>query len=70
MPADPAQLPDSLIAKIKALPPERIAEIADFVEVLRAREGERALTRAGAAASAPAFASVWDNPDDDVYDAL
>lgn len=70
MPADPAKFPDSLIAKIKALPPERIAEVADFVEFLGAREGGLALTRAAAAASAPAFAAVWNNPDDDVYDVL
>jgi hypothetical protein len=34
------------------------------------RNEERALTRAAAAASAPAFAEVWSNPEDDVYDAL
>ena len=34
------------------------------------REQERALARAAAAASAPAFAEVWNNPEDDVYDAL
>ena len=34
------------------------------------RERERTLVRAATAASAPAFADVWGNPDDDVYDAL
>jgi hypothetical protein len=33
------------------------------------REQERALTAAFAAASAPAFAVVWSNPEDDIYDA-
>lgn len=60
----------TLIAKIEALPPERIAEIEDFVDFLRQREQERALTRAAAAASAPSFAAIWDNPDDAEYDAL
>ena len=60
----------TLIEKIAALPAERIAEIEDFVDFLRLREQERSLTRAAAAASAPAFASVWSNPEDDVYDAL
>jgi len=60
----------ALIAKIEALPPERIAEIEDFVDFIRLREQERALTRAAAAASAPAFAAIWNNPDDDPYDAL
>jgi hypothetical protein len=60
----------TLMEKITALPPERIAEIEDFVDFIRLREQERALTRGAAAASAPAFAAIWDNPEDDVYDAL
>jgi len=32
--------------------------------------GERALTRGAAEASAPVFAAIWSNPEDDVYDAL
>ena len=65
-------MPDtqSLIEKIQALPVERIAEIEDFVDFIREREQERALTRASAAASAPAFTAVWNNPEDDAYDAL
>jgi hypothetical protein len=60
----------TLIEKIEALPAERIAEIEDFVDFIRLREQERALTRAAAAASAGAFAEIWSNPEDDVYDAL
>lgn len=60
----------TLIRKIEALPPERIAEVEDFVDFIGLREQERALTRAAAAASAPAFAVIWSNPEDDVYDAL
>jgi hypothetical protein len=59
-----------LIKKIEALPAERIAEIEDFVDFIRFREEEQALTRAAAAASAAAFATIWSNPEDDVYDAL
>ena len=33
-------------------------------------ERDRELTRGAAEASAPAFARVWSNPEDDVYDAL
>ena len=66
MPADSK----TLIEKIEALPAERIAEIEDFVDFIRLREQERALTRAAAAASAPAFVAIWSNPEDDVYDAL
>ena len=60
----------NLIEKIEALPAERIAEVEDFVDFLRLREQDRALTRAAAATSAPSFATIWNNPDDDVYDAL
>lgn len=41
-----------LMAQFQALPPERIAEIEDFVEFIAVREQERSLTRAAAAASA------------------
>ena len=60
----------ALIEKIAALPTERIAEIEDFVDFIHLREQERALTRAAAAASAPTFAAIWSNAEDDVYDAL
>jgi hypothetical protein len=60
----------ALIEKIKALPPERIAEVEDFVDFVRLREQDRALTRAAAATSAPSFTAIWSNPDDDAYDAL
>jgi hypothetical protein len=60
----------ALIEKIEALPAERISEVEDFVDFIRLREQERALTRAAAAASAPAFAAIWSNPDDDAYDAI
>jgi hypothetical protein len=60
----------ALLARIQALPPERIAEIEDFVAFISAREEERALIRAAAAASAPVFAAIWDNPDDDAYDGI
>ena len=60
----------SLIEKIQALPADRIAEIEDFVDFIRMREQDRALTRAAAGMSEPAFATIWNNTDDDVYDAL
>jgi hypothetical protein len=61
---------DALMKKIQALPAGRIAEIEDFVEFIAARELERSLTRAAAAASGPAFAAIWSNPEDDAYDAI
>ena len=61
---------DALIEMIQAPPPERFAEVEDCVGFITAREQERALTRAVAAASARAFAAIWNNPGDDAYDAL
>lgn len=61
---------EMLIEKIQSLPPARMAEVDDFVEFLRQREQERSLTSVATQVSAPAFAAVWDNPDDEAYDAL
>jgi hypothetical protein len=60
----------SLIDKIKTLPAERIEEIEDFVDFIMSRVSDRALIKSAATASAPAFAKVWNNPEDDAYDAL
>jgi hypothetical protein len=60
----------NLAEKLEGLSPEQIVAVEDFVEFLRARGQDRALTRATAAASAPAFEPIWSNPEDDVYDAL
>jgi hypothetical protein len=62
--------PRSLMAKISALPADRLAEIEDFVDFVCLREQERALVRAAAATSTDSFAAIWNNPDDDAYDAL
>ena len=61
---------DQLIQKISRLPAARVAEVEDFVDFLaqRDRDTDRQLAQAAAAASEPAFAKVWDNPEDDVYD--
>lgn len=61
---------ESLFAKIAELPEDRIVEIANFVEFIRAQEGERSLVRAAMTASEPALKRVWDNPEDDVYNDL
>ena len=60
----------ALLEKIWALPIERIAEIEDFVDFIAARELERVFIRVAGAASAPSFGAVWNNPEDNVYDAL
>ena len=59
-----------LIEKIKQLPPQRMAEVEDFVDFLRARADEDRLTLAAAKMSEPAFAAVWNNDEDAAYDRL
>lgn len=60
----------SLIDKLKALPPQRQAEVQDFVDFLRSREDDQRLATAAVRASEPAFEKVWDNEDDAEYDRL
>jgi hypothetical protein len=60
----------NLIEKLKSLPPQRQAEVEDFVDFLRSREDDQRLVTAAAQTSQPAFAAVWDNEDDAEYDRL
>lgn len=60
----------TLIKKIQSLPPERAAEVEDFVDFLAARDRDRQLTTAAARLSEDAFQAVWDNADDAEYDRL
>lgn len=64
------QTEQALLAKLKQLPPERVAEVEDFVDFLRMRNTDQRLAHAAAQASEPAFNKVWDNPDDAAYDQL
>lgn len=61
---------ETLVEKIRSLPPERIAEVEDFVDFLKMRDEERHLTQAASRLSEDAFHKVWDNPDDAEYDQL
>ena len=60
----------TLTDKIQELSPSQLTEVEDFVDLLRLRRRERSLTQATSSMSIPAFAAIWSNPDDDVYDAL
>ena len=61
---------NTLIEKIRTLPPEKVAEVEDFVDFLRHRNEDGLLTQAAAKLSENAFQKVWDNPEDDDYDRL
>jgi len=60
----------ALIDKIKQLPPQRVAEVEDFVDFLRALEEGRRLPHAAAKASEASFAKFWDNDEDAAYDRM
>jgi hypothetical protein len=62
--------PKSLIEKLKVLSPEGVGEVEDFVDLLHAREQERALMRPATRVAESAFAGVWDNDEDAVCDRL
>jgi len=66
----PKPVEQELLEKIRSLPPERVAEVEDFVDFLRLRDENRRLTYAAAKLSEEAFTRVWDNPDDADYDRL
>lgn len=59
-----------LIDKLETLPPERIAEVEDFIDFLKQRDTDRQLTHTATKAAEPSLKKVWDNPDDAVYDTL
>jgi Protein of unknown function (DUF2281) len=60
----------TLSEKIQTLSAEQITEVEDFVEFLRYRRQDRELARAAARVSSPALEAIWNNPEDDVYDAV
>ena len=60
---------ETLLEKIRSLPPEKVAEVEDFVDFLYQRS-KRQLTKAAGKLSEASFAQVWDNPDDADYDKL
>jgi len=61
---------NTLIEKIKGLRPERIAEVEDFVDFLKARDEERGLTYAAGSLAEESIRKIWDNADDADYDRL
>jgi hypothetical protein len=59
-----------LLDKIRALPADKIAEVADFVEFLKLKTDEQQAATAVTKLSEQAFQKVWDNDDDAEYDKL
>lgn len=58
-----------LMAELRRLPPEQQARVADFILLLRQQDQDAALRQRFAQASEAAFAKIWDNDEDAIYDA-
>ncbi len=58
-----------LFEKIKVLPPQKIAEVVDFVDFLMQREDQK-LVQSAMKLSETALNKVWDNDEDAIYDEL
>ena len=61
---------EQLVQKLQMLPPQRVAEVEDFIDFLRLREQTEATTQAAMQAAEPVLEQVWDNADDADYDRL
>ena len=59
-----------LFDKLKQLPPQRLPEVEDFVDLLREREAEQRRTHAASKSTEASFAQVWDNDEDAAYDRM
>ena len=66
----PNRSSDDLLEKIRGLPPDRLAEVEDFVDFLCQRSDDGAFSLATTKLSENAFRRVWDNPEDADYDRL
>ncbi|NER08090.1 MAG: toxin-antitoxin system, antitoxin component, Xre family protein [Okeania sp. SIO3C4] len=53
------------IAKIRSLPPDKVAEIIDFVDFFSQQQQQQNLTHSTTKLSETAFEKIWDNPEDD-----
>ncbi|MCP9493235.1 MAG: hypothetical protein MSG64_02145 [Pyrinomonadaceae bacterium MAG19_C2-C3] len=60
---------ETLIEKIKSLPPEHVSEVENFVDFI-AERAERRLVQAATKMSEDSFQQIWDNDEDAAYDRL
>lgn len=65
-----ARIEKAILERLRRLPPQRLAEVEDFVDFLRTREGDHALAPAAQRVSEASLAKVWENADDAGYDRL
>ena len=61
---------DELFKKIRSLPPDRLAKVEKYVDILQQQGDDSELSIAATKLSEDAFRKVWDNPEDAEYDRL
>lgn len=61
---------EQMVKKLERLPPERVAEVDDFIDFLNHRDEDRGLVHAAQAVSEHTLYTVWNNPADADYDRL
>jgi len=66
----PSERERLLLTKIRMLPPDKVTEVADFVDFISQKDQERQLRQAAGKMAEGTFQKVWDNSEDDVYDRL
>ena len=59
-----------VLEKLEHLSLDRLAEVEDFIDFLQQRDQDKHLRRDFARGSEAAFAKVWDNDSDAIYDSL
>ncbi len=60
----------AVLEKLRHLPAEKRAEVVDFIDFLLVRNQDGGVRQAMAQLNSEAFANVWDNAEDGVYDQL
>lgn len=61
---------EHVVQKLQSLSPQRISAVEDFIDFLRQRDTDIALTKAAGRVAEPRFKTVWDNEEDAEYDKL
>lgn len=59
-----------VLKKLEHLSSDRLSEVEDFIDFLQQRDHSAQLRQDYARASEIAFAKVWDNEEDAIYDRL
>ena len=59
-----------VLEKLEHLSLDRLAEVEDFIDFLQQRDQDKHLRRDFARVSEAAFAKIWDNDSDAIYDSL